>query len=185
MNWSALEDGIHAAVVAGSGLSVSRVIWAGQDSPRPDDDPYIALHFVSVQRVGQDWLNVEDNPSPTAGHEIVHRARGMRTGTLTLQCFAVQPTGDSGAVEILTRVLGSLRLPTTRDALVASGVGVGNASPVQWIEGTVGGLFEPRAVVDLTLHLAEEISETGTYIEKVALTNQIPDPDEEFEVDAT
>lgn len=175
--WVALEDAVHAWVVSGSGLTAARVLWAQQRAPQPGA-AYISLRILGLRQVGHDWTDVVDNPTPTAGAEILHRARGVRELTLGLQCFAAAATGTAGAVALLEAVRAAAALPTRRDALRAAGLGILGFGSVTSIDGFVGGhgIFEPRATLDVRCHVASQVSEAGTFIEFVEVERLAPAP---------
>ena len=106
-----------------------------------------------------------------AGAEIMYTARGPRTATLTLECYAKDGVGLQMAVNILVRVIGSRALPSQRDRLSAANVAMLQTQAIRAIHGGVNAaIFEPRARVDINLSLASEVSETGTYIERADVT---------------
>src|SRR5690606_2698590 len=120
-----------------------------------------------------DWIDIEDAEEPEDAEEIVHRSRGMREATLSIQCFAGvdgAATGASAPAALLHSVVAAANLPTRRAALNAAGVGIGSLGPVQSIDGVLGSsVFEPRATLEVRLFLTGEVTELGTYVESVDL----------------
>lgn len=168
MSWGGIELALRSwALVAGV-----PVIWGQQDGERPAA-PYISLLMTSVAEVGHDWLDVIDNPAPSAGAEILHRARGQRRGVLSVQCFAGPATGDSSPTRLLEAMRSAVRLPSVADALNIAGVAALGFGGVLTLGGAVGGHFEPRAAMEVYLSLTSEVSETSTYIQHVQITDQI------------
>ena len=102
-----------------------------------------------------------------AGEECLHTARGTRTAVISAQCYAATSVGASAAVQTLNDAMGARVLPSIRDALVTAGVGVAGIEPITYAGGSVGSgsSFEPRAVTTIRIFLAQESTETGTYIE--------------------
>ena len=135
----------------------------------------VASSNVTLTTAGTGSLVLSATATTTAqGAEILNIARGPRVHTLSLQCFAVTGTGVGNARATLARVLNSTTLPTIAAALVAGGVGISDWSKV----GSAGGIlntvvFEPRATVTVKLLVANEMSETGTYIEQVSGTGVV------------
>ena len=166
-----IENAIHAWISAGSGLSPKQVIWAGQGGPAPSG-PYISLRLTDLGQVGQDWIDVEPAADPEPGAEVEYKLRGVRTRTLTIQVFGGSPLGSSSNAAVLSRALTARALPSIESALRAGGVGIGPIGAITVIDRTRSGLFEARAVVDVTIHLVSELSETGTTIESVETTNE-------------
>jgi len=167
ISWVAVEDALHAWVVAGSGLPASKVVWSQQSVARASV-PFVSLRIANLSRQGHDWLEVVDAPSPEAGAEIVHRSRGPRQLTLSLQAFAGAATGSLAAIAILEGIIAAANLPSRRDALNDAGVGVASFTPVLSLDGIVSTvLFEPRATIDVLCHVTSEVAEFGTYISTV------------------
>ena len=164
---STLEDAIHVWAEASTGLSA---IWAKQGGTRPAS-PYVEL-AATLRTVGQDWLDVSDAGAPAAGAEIVQTARGVRELELTVQCFGAGAVGATSGAGYLDAMISKARLPSHRELLSAAGWTPASFEPVQDISGVIGGsVFEPRARFVCKGFAASEVSETGTYIEIVEITN--------------
>jgi hypothetical protein len=166
MNWTTIENAIHAWVVTGSGLAATQVIWEGQDGPMPEG-AFITLRFAGLERTGSDWLDVDNNPTPTPGAEIIFRARGGRRANLTVTAYPGNATGALASIGRLESVIASRRLPSVADPLSSGGLGVLGFGAIRSLDGFVsGGIdFEPRASVEINLYLTSQISETATFIE--------------------
>lgn len=174
--WSTVRAAIAAWVRAGSGFDNEHVIWAQQGRPTPSG-PYVELRVRSVRRRGQDWLTVTENVGGAPGQEIVHTLRGPRVLTLSMQCFSgTGPNvGAHSPVATLEAVLSAARLPNVHAALATAGVGVVPSADVMGLDGNLGfTVFEPRAIVEVKLHVTSEITELGTFIEFVELTSEDP-----------
>lgn len=176
ISWTAVENAIQAWVVAGSGLVGSKVIWAQQNSPRPDGT-YIALRVTYIRRLGLDWLDVLDSDPVTPGAEIRQIARGVRECTLNIQCYNGDPMGDNSATARLHSVVSYAKFPSLRNMLNAAGVGLAHFESVNSIDGFTGvaGIFEPRSTLDCTFFLASEVVETNTYIQAVQEIGTVTD----------
>ena len=115
-----------------------------------------------------------------AGTEISHVVRRYYSATLTIQCYAdvTQPTGPLDAVALIHECQARSMLPSVRNALEGAGCGVFDFGPViangEAINTTQ---FEPRAVVDAKVWLVSEVSETGTIIDNVVVTQTNSDVD--------
>lgn len=170
MNWTTIENAIVAWMLE-SGLDASKMHWSQQNADRPAA-PYIAMRLTGITKSGSDWNTAVDNPSPSAGEEITVYTRGPREATLEVQCFSVDGFGAASALAYLTKVATAMGKGSVRAALDAAGVGIGNVTPVQSIDGFIGDtIFEPRAIMSVNLFLAEETSENTTYIETVEVEN--------------
>lgn len=65
-------------------------------------------------------------------------------------------------------------LPSIADPLDTAEIGIGSFDDVQSIDGIVNStILEPRALLSIQLFLAQEKTETGTYIETVELEGTI------------
>ena len=168
MTWADILEALRVWVASASGVTA---IFARQEGARPAS-PYITIS-VSTRRIGQDWLDVEDADTPTAGAEIVHRARGQRELTITLQAFG-GPVGETAPAALLELVQAKSILPTPRDALNAAGIGIGTFGPVRVFDTLRNGdVLETRASMEVRGFIASEVSETGTYIETVDLDGTV------------
>lgn len=163
MDFGAIENAIHAWVVAGSGLLAANVIWAGQGGPEPTGR-YISIRLPGLRRIGSDWKEY------SGGLANVVTSRGVRTMTLSLQTFNGAPLGNNSNLATLERVISAA---ADRELLAAGGVGLGSVGAITVIDGDRSSLLDPRAVVDVVIHLASETLGTGTTIEHVEATNQI------------
>jgi hypothetical protein len=167
--WPTVEDAIQNWIVGASGLSEDKVIWSHEGGPRPEA-PYISLLVNTLRPIGHDWLDVFDTEDPEPGQEITLKARGHRYCSLSIQCFANNMNGNLGAVAILNDVISALKFH--RYTLTKAGVGIAGFGPVATIgNNRIGTALEPRAAVDAQFHLASEVEDFETYIEKVEITN--------------
>jgi len=180
--WATVENAVQSWFSTASGIAGAQVIWEGQNQGRPAA-PYISI-AAEVESVGQDWTNVEDNPSPSSGNEILHKARGVRRMTLRVSCFGGDAKGAASSRAILENVKAKKVLPSIHEALVIAGVGVSSMSKVTSISGVLNSTkLEPRATLDIVCYLASEVEEAGTYVSTVEATDQITVPDNVFTVD--
>jgi hypothetical protein len=180
--WTTAEAAIKAWAAAGSGLASDHVIWSRQGGPRPSG-AFISMSILSVRPVGRDWVHTRDATVPAEGAEIVHVAQGVREAALRLQCFAGTATGATTPQALLEAVVAAAKLPTRRAALIAAGVGILSMGTVLPIDGVIGSsVFEPRAVLEVRLLVSSEVTETGTFVESVEVTNDVTE--ESFSVEA-
>lgn len=182
--WTQIEDAIRTWIKNGSGLPDESVIWAQYGGPRPTD-PWISINTTSLDQVGVDFSKRRTNPASNGhdGQELVTTTRGIRRGTLSIQCFAVSPSDGQSAISILTDVVAAAYIPSVRRALDAAGVGLSDFSPVRSIGAVINQTtFEPRAVVDVTFYATSAVDEFTTYIEHVEITPTV-DGEVEPEID--
>ena len=164
---TALENAIHVWAEASTGLPA---VWSKQQGTRPSG-AYVEL-AGTLRTVGQDWLDIEDAAAPSPGAEIEFKARGVRELELTVQCFGGSHRGATSGLGYLEAMIAKSRLPSHRDLLDAAGWTPASFEPTVDISGVIGGsVFEPRARFVCRGFAASEVSETGTYIEIVEITN--------------
>lgn len=177
MDWPTVQKGIQDWV-EGGGVTA---IWADQGGPRPST-PYISMQPYQLVVHGQDWDKVEINEGGDPGEEVIHRVRGPRELFVRLTCFAAVAVGATMPLAILNTVKTRRRLPSVKSLLQTAGCGVARFSTAVAVPGIIGTKFEPRATMDVAIFLMEELTELGTLIETLEITNEIPEPDDEFVV---
>lgn len=171
IDWSTVEAAIQNWIETGSGLPDTSVIWEQQAGPRPDT-PYISILIDRVQRIGQDWVDTEDNPTPSPGQEILLQARGVREIGLQITAFGGSAVGGTSPRALLDGVQS--RLPHERANLNAAGLGIARFDPVinvGAVRSTV--IFEPRMILGCSGFLASEVSLPDTFIEFSEITDNI------------
>lgn len=118
-----------------------------------------------------------------AGSELSALARGTLNVTLELRCHATPVISGEMAVAILQRVRGRREWPSQQAILAEANIALQDVDRIIAISGTRDDfLFEPRALMFVHLSIPVEEGETLTLIERVLVTNQIPDPEVEFEI---
>lgn len=163
-------DALWSWVVTGSGLDAEHVIWtpesAGETGPVPTGT-YIAMHLRDLRRVASDWVLTERFEDT-----FTHRVAGPRQQMLELTCFAGAAGGPLRASGVLDRLLTSIKLPSVAALLHAGNIGIGTRGPIRVVNGARSGMFDPRAIVEVELHLVAEMSESGAAIERLRVTNE-------------
>lgn len=173
---SAVTDTVAKAiydwVVAGSGLAAAQVIWADQRGKQPSGC-YIAMRIENEREFGADWEETS-TLAQSDDDDVEVAVHGVRVATLVLECFAAgDPWSTAKPERRLRSVLTARRLPTVRFALRAANVGIGPVAPVQTLAIERAQLFEPRARVEVTLHLASVAAERSTWIETVKILPEV------------
>ena len=186
MNWSTIENAVTAWFLTGSGLASGKVIWEDQNGPRPTA-AFISVS-ASVKSIGQDWVDTEDATSPTTGAELEYFARGTRELTLRLRCFGDLDGDAKGSTSPRARLEAlvlSHKLPSVNDLLTVAKVGVLRFSDITNISGVINSSrVEPRAMLTIVCNVPSEISEYGTYISILEMTDQISTPERDFTLDS-
>lgn len=103
-----------------------------------------------------------------AGAEMLVSARSLMKVVLTLECFTGTGVGLEMAQSILLRINTRRLLPSNAYILHAANIGVIDMERVRSVGGTQDlVLFEPRAFVDILLHITSEDTATDGMIEYV------------------
>lgn len=127
---------------------------------------------VSFSDVGAGTHTISNTSSTaTSGAEIAQIARGPRTLNISIQCYGNAESGAIGAnspMAILNKLTSKIHFPSVHSILTAAGLSIALFDTPQNISGLLDpAIFEPRAVVNARFHIANEESETGTYIETI------------------
>lgn len=129
---------------------------------------------IDLGDVGTGTLTLSDRPTTLrSGQEIKFLSRSLLKCVLTLECYTGVGTGTDMASSILWRVNAKRKLPTQAAILDDAKVSVIEFGRVRAIEGTQDlVLFEPRASVDIMLHMISEEQEIGQSIERTVISNE-------------
>lgn len=168
---------VKAWVAAATGITASKVIWSQQEGFDPGGD-HVSLRVTNIRAIGVDAVARRAAPDPVVElKEIERHVAGTREVTLSVQCFGTNKPGaaigEDAPVARLSRLVAAAHMPTSRRAFQAAGVGFLSAGGVQSLDGLLGASYQPRAVVDIRLSFVDELSEFGTYVESIELTNQL------------
>lgn len=104
-----------------------------------------------------------------AGQEILRTAGGPRRAILDITCFGTSGIGTNGADQILEGCICGQ--PLVASLLNAAGLAVLKFGRVQSTDGIIDTtVFEPRAILDVTLMLSSQVQAPDTIIAEVAGT---------------
>lgn len=173
IDWQSVENALRSWVVGASSLTGGDVRWGRQNAPgtnstSADPSQQIIMMIEAVEVLGYDGVDVIDNPTPSAGQEILLSTIGQRRGTLSLNAFG-SPSGAMSPYALLEVVCANI--PRYVNDLDAAGVGIarpGNITVFSQQFGRFGqAVIEPRARVEIPFYLAQDVSVPDTYIEFV------------------
>lgn len=185
MNWTTFENSVHGAVKAALRAAVSpvtavpndRLLWAHQSNDRTDLGPTsVYPTFVTLTHLGSEFLGTDhhrdviDNPTPTAGNEILIRTLGQLEVSIRVNVFASGSTGTLSAGSVASNVRNTLDRVTSIDLLEEVGIAFVAATPVTTLPTVLETKFESRAFFDLTFRVCDLDQESNTYIETVEFT---------------
>lgn len=163
------------------------VIRTGADTFKLADSYVDAMATVPVPVTLGDagsgaMLLVDTETTQRTGEEIDLVQRSLLKATLTLECYTSSGVGIDMAQAVLWRVAAKRLLPTALEILQDANIGVIQVGRILNIGGTQDlVLFEPRALVDVLLHLTSEETENISSIERTEIMNE--DTTDEFTVD--
>ncbi len=181
INWVAIQKALHNWVVACTGLDADKVIWSQQYAPRPTQAA-INLKLAFVQDDGMPWVDYETDPLDDT--LLIAKQRSLLKAVFTLEAYTNTGVGLDMASAILWRINAKRKLPTPSAILEDANIGVIEFGRIKNIGGTQDlVIFEPRALVDIMLHITSEDEESENTIETVEITNE--DESTTFTVDGT
>lgn len=145
MQMNALEDAIHAWIVAGSGLAAGQVIWYGQNGPAPSGT-YITVRMRSIRPTGNDWVDVDDNTQTIAAVTFTANASTNQLATSSPHTLS---SGD-GPIRLTTTGV----LPTAVGGDLAAGTDywpvVDDATHVRLARTHADAVATTPVVIDIT-----------------------------------
>lgn len=167
---------------APGGLAVATPAWL----IRVDDDTVkLAATFLDAM----DGVAIDITDAGTGAHRLIARAdtvragaeilattHGTRTVTVRLTAFGGGATGDGKPRATLDRVRAAAALEGVNEAIRAEGCAIASCGAIQDVSAAIAGVdFEPRAVMDVRLHItAPAVTETLTRIDSVTATQTEP-----------
>jgi hypothetical protein len=172
MSWDDVGDAIQAAIVRASGLGAGQVIWKGQNRSQLATD-YVTLQLGGPITLGIDYIQTSTDLSRPAGQEIELRARGRREYPLEVECFTTQAISarSNSALELCSRLLLALTLPSVRAILTAQDVSPFDPGTPQWIPDVPSTRFRGRAVATVRCYMPPPTAvEYVGYIERMSGT---------------
>lgn len=172
MNWDDVGDAIQAAITRASGLDASKVIWKNQNRNAPGLD-YVTIRLGGPITLGIDYIHTSQNLTRAAGQEIKMEVRGQREVPLEIECFTQHHiSGESGAaLELCSRILASLLLPSVRAILTKQNISPFDPGPPNWIADIPSTAFRGRAVATVRCYMpAPTVAEYVGYISRVSGT---------------
>lgn len=168
MNWTDLENAIHAWVVAAAGLAADKVVWADQRVPqRP---PFVTLKHVALVPVGVDQLQQTTDLEAPPGQEITFTAKGIRRMTVSIQAFTAAVTGSGSARELVGKVLTAMALPSVYEPLELAGLVWRNQGSITDLSALLETEWQSRAAMTVEFYCVDSAAEKTTYIETAVVT---------------
>ena len=165
--WTNIENAVHDWVRQSSDLDAENIIWDYQMGKRPSM-PYIELAIEEFGGRGDDWRS---RSYDSGEDKLILKSHGHRVISLVIQCFGRPVDRTSSpvpAMPILSEVISAIDLHAY--GLDIAGVGVGTVGKVQSVPGHRGNILEPRARVDVQLHVASNLEVHVDYVKRFQIT---------------
>lgn len=179
---TAFEDVLRTVFSTLDGLPEEKLVFSDQDARAPTP-PFITVRIRGPYTMGgpkgYTWA---PNGGP-AGQELTFTTEGPARWVISLEALTKPASGTGSAQSLLEAIQTGLQGPTARATLNAAKVSIFDFGNVLVVPRVFGGDREGRATLDLQAYANVKTTETGTYVQKVGLSDEIKTPDEYFEVD--
>ncbi len=173
MNWTAIEDALHAWVVASTGYLATRVLWRDQNTINAPLADHITLHLNGPLVLGTDeQLDRTDLLQPP-GQEIILSVQGDREWSLEVQCYTGQTTTSADAKGILSTLQTVGQLPSKRALLTAQGISLFDLGSVQYTPEIREVAYQGRALLLMRFYSRDVATERTGYIAEVEVTDTV------------
>lgn len=172
MDWTAIEDALHAWVVSSTGYASNRVLWRDQDANAKVADR-ITLHLSGPIVLGTDELKSKTDLLQPAGQEVTLSVQGDREWSLQVECYTGQVTTSSDAKSILSKLQTEGQLPSKLALLDAQGITLFDLGSVQYTPDIQEVGYQGRALVLMRLYSRDVASEKTGYIAEVEITDTV------------
>lgn len=146
------------------------VAWSRDGGIRPVG-AYIEISLHGPRKVGEPWRKTESSPDPELG-DLRIRIGAHEMIRVQLQCIA-DPKSGVDAERVLANVLRGIELHV--DELNDAGVGIGQMTEIGYAGEGSSGVFEPRAVASVWIHVGSLVERYVGSIDRVQITAHVKD----------
>jgi hypothetical protein len=171
VNWTTVKNALHAWLTSTTGITAERILYGGQNAVRPkgQDTAWINLWIMGDDGTGRGSTIYKDNPTPTAGAELIKEVHGQRLVTVTITIYGQKNATDATeAYALMSDAMCSLDLEEVTDPLNNGGVSIQQYSATTTIGGIINTTrIEPRATCTVQFMTPSVVSRTMTYIETI------------------
>lgn len=168
----AIEDAIHTELVNASGLAGARIIYEHQNRDALGKSgasrEFMTVGFGDLKDLAPATpsVTVRDNPSPSAGAEILLGVSSDSEFTVRVTFYAGPTTGTGSAYSRLRDIVKKLALDAATARLQAVSIAfVECSNGVRSVPTVVDTEFESRAVADLRFRTVDGVEVAETYIQ--------------------
>lgn len=175
MTFEDFENAIQAQVVAATGFSGSKVVWANQTRDRP------ARPFVELSQLNEETTNFTeqyqaDTVGSPSGEELTLYSKEHVEPTIQVRVFSNDVTGNDNAKNVAKKIRAYFGRDSTQVAL--GEIAVVNRGTVRDMSLVLETEHEGRAILDLKFRLSQIEEETTTYIQTVTVETNVTSTDE-------
>lgn len=164
---NALENTIQTLIATAAGLAGNLVVWENQDNPRLTA-PYLSLRSEDLPRLGSVENSVRDNPSPSAGQEILLKSKSEAEFEIYVSAFSLHSV-SSASLPSATAMLHALRQTiegeTLGSAMEAAGLTLVSLGAIRNLPRVLETQYQGRATLVLKFRISDELEEAITYIQ--------------------
>jgi hypothetical protein len=165
-NWSTIEDTIQAQIAAGSGIAGASVRWADQSRDSPASGDSVRLAITNGATVGHAEEHEINNPTPSAGNEILLREHEHLEFDVEVQFFSMTPHGNSSAWARARTTSSYLQRDDVTENLFAAGLALVSVDRVQRAPAVLETEIQDRAVFTARFRTLDGSEQATTYIER-------------------
>lgn len=169
IDFPAIENAVHAWIVAATGLPATSVYWEGQSLAQPQR-PYATITLRSLQALDSEDARVlpaSTVPVPDPPEQLT----GMRRVIFGINVYTQSQLGNAGALSLAHKIVDSLMLDSIRAGLDAANIGIGPVSSIILVPSVENKLTPtPRATFDVDLYVVSEATQVREWANTVGVT---------------
>ena len=145
-NWETIENTIQSQIALASGLAGASVRWANQSRDSVASGDSARLTLLDSQTIGHAEETEIDNPSPSAGAEIILREHEQIEFDVQIEIFSMTPTGNSSAWARASSAARYLQRDDVTEVLFAARLALVSVANVQRMAAVLETEIQDRAL---------------------------------------
>lgn len=171
IDWATIETALYNWAASVTGIPAARVIWEKQKITERAY-PYVSLRKSPLLVAGgKPEARASTDLGQPAGQEIIFTATSQCEFTFSATVHADAAAGGgnptTGAFKLVSKLQASLGLPTIQESLRTAGLAVIQSLPGIDLSEQVNAEYLDRAVFEVRLRVASEMTEQTGYITDV------------------
>lgn len=164
-NWNTIEDTIQAQVAAGTGITGASVRWANQSRDAVAAGDSARLTILESNTIGHAEETEIDNPTPSAGAEILLREHEQIEFDVQIEVMSMTPTGNASAWAKASSAARYLQRDDVTETLFAARLALVSVARVQRLPVVLETEVQDRAVFVARFRTLDGSEFATTYIE--------------------